>query len=287
MTGVIGGKPIVLLLGIISITLISLGYGWTMRSGMLEILLDLEYLLTPLIGICVENYSSREKRNKLIVSSKSSVGGIGIVIQPVSMEVLVRSVFLHADTPESDTANVLGVVHSVSYSLLLLNTDLHIAELASHMSRGQFVRNTLSAVNDQIRPPTSASSPSVSLNPAARSSSPDLTTPQEESPLTRGQSMESTDTGVSTLRMRTKRSGSLHSWKSGSREGFGGLMMGNSSTPQLASSSATTASSFSAPIPQNGSLRIATSGSVTYGRAWENDMETLLKVRFLVAVWGF
>ena len=37
-------------------------------------------------------------------------------------------------------------MHAVAYSLLLLNTDLHVAEISSHMSRTQFVRNTMSAV---------------------------------------------------------------------------------------------------------------------------------------------
>ncbi|GAC73793.1 guanine nucleotide exchange factor [Moesziomyces antarcticus T-34] len=38
------------------------------------------------------------------------------------------------------------VIHSVVFSILLLNTDLHIAELQERMTRQQFVRNTLSAI---------------------------------------------------------------------------------------------------------------------------------------------
>ncbi|GAC99289.1 hypothetical protein PHSY_006890 [Pseudozyma hubeiensis SY62] len=38
------------------------------------------------------------------------------------------------------------VVHSVVFSILLLNTDLHIAELQERMTRQQFVRNTLGAI---------------------------------------------------------------------------------------------------------------------------------------------
>lgn len=38
------------------------------------------------------------------------------------------------------------VVHSVVFSLLLLNTDLHVADIADRMTRTQFVRNTLSAL---------------------------------------------------------------------------------------------------------------------------------------------
>ncbi|TKY90779.1 hypothetical protein EX895_000777 [Sporisorium graminicola] len=38
------------------------------------------------------------------------------------------------------------VIHSVVFSILLLNTDLHIAELQERMTRQQFVRNTLGAI---------------------------------------------------------------------------------------------------------------------------------------------
>lgn len=38
---------------------------------------------------------------------------------------------------------LVDVVHTICYSLLLLNTDLHMADLDSRMSRGQFVKNTL------------------------------------------------------------------------------------------------------------------------------------------------
>jgi hypothetical protein len=51
----------------------------------------------------------------------------------------------------------VGVVHAVAYSLLLLNTDLHVADLAVRMSRSQFVRNTLSAIQMQLQPNGSSS----------------------------------------------------------------------------------------------------------------------------------
>ncbi|SNX81885.1 uncharacterized protein MEPE_00590 [Melanopsichium pennsylvanicum] len=50
---------------------------------------------------------------------------------------------------ECNTDSVFGsadVVHSVVFSILLLNTDLHIAELQDRMTRQQFVRNTLDAI---------------------------------------------------------------------------------------------------------------------------------------------
>ncbi|KAF2129773.1 Sec7 domain-containing protein [Dothidotthia symphoricarpi CBS 119687] len=40
----------------------------------------------------------------------------------------------------------VDVVHTICYSILLLNTDLHIADIESRMTRSQFVRNTLPTV---------------------------------------------------------------------------------------------------------------------------------------------
>ncbi|PWN42158.1 hypothetical protein IE81DRAFT_290723 [Ceraceosorus guamensis] len=43
------------------------------------------------------------------------------------------------------------VVHSLVFSLLLLNTDLHVADIVERMTRNQFVRNTLSAISESAR----------------------------------------------------------------------------------------------------------------------------------------
>lgn len=51
----------------------------------------------------------------------------------------------------------LDVVHAVSYSLLLLNTDLHVVETSTRMLRGQFVKNTLSAIRSQTAPDSNGS----------------------------------------------------------------------------------------------------------------------------------
>jgi hypothetical protein len=40
----------------------------------------------------------------------------------------------------------VDVVHTLCYSVLLLNTDLHVAEIESRMTRSQFVKNTLPTV---------------------------------------------------------------------------------------------------------------------------------------------
>lgn len=44
----------------------------------------------------------------------------------------------------------LDVVHALSYSILLLNTDLHIVDTTSRMSRSQFIKNTMETLNVQI-----------------------------------------------------------------------------------------------------------------------------------------
>ncbi|EMS23943.1 SEC7-like domain containing protein [Rhodotorula toruloides NP11] len=52
------------------------------------------------------------------------------------------------DNPSSPYGSP-DVVHAVSYSLLLLNTDLHVVDSTTRMSRQQFIRNTLEAINAQ------------------------------------------------------------------------------------------------------------------------------------------
>jgi hypothetical protein len=44
----------------------------------------------------------------------------------------------------------IDVVYAVVYSLLLLNTDLHVAQ-GNHarMTRSEFIRNTMSTIRDQ------------------------------------------------------------------------------------------------------------------------------------------
>lgn len=41
-----------------------------------------------------------------------------------------------------------GVVHTVTGAMLMLNTDLHIADLTKHMSRADFVRNAMRAIQE-------------------------------------------------------------------------------------------------------------------------------------------
>lgn len=160
--------------------------------------------------------------------------------------------------------SVQGLVHAVSYSLLLLNTDLHVAELATRMSRSQFVRNTLAAIQTQ-------------LNPASELR-------HDDGYRVRGPGSD----GQETISIgRSKRSASITSWNSISRDmvmSTSGVSLPTSSTTQVASHTpgeqpSVNGSSISVyePKPQNSSAT-----SVVYNRSWEIDMENMLKV-FIVS----
>ncbi len=135
-----------------------------------------------------------------------------------------------------------GVVHAVAYSLLLLNTDLHVAELVSRMSRAQFVRNTLSAIQSQIRSPVQG-----------RPSTPELTRDDGSS----GRfGSDGSDIDGNTLRSRAKRSGSVNSWNSVTRD----LVQTPATTPSRGTP--TTQFTESSPSIQEPRIRNASATSV-------------------------
>jgi len=145
----------------------------------------------------------------------------------------------------------LDIVHAVAYSLLLLNTDLHVADLSSRMSRGQFVKNTMTAIQMQIRPHHSASISS------------DLTYDDCSSSV-RSPSFE----GVEQV-PRSKRSDSSQSWNSVSKDIYPRAPSSmtqhvNSSTPSVQVS---VSSHDQRPTPFH-----------TYNREWEEEMGIVLKV---------
>lgn len=122
------------------------------------------------------------------------------------------------------------------------------------MSRSQFVRNTLAAIQTQINPV-----------PSVAGSMTDVTSDDNNEYPT----------------IRAKRSDSNASWNSTSRETF------TSSGVSTAASSATQVASL--PDKQNGSstsvpstheLKPVLSRTMTYDRNWENEMEATLKVHF-------
>ncbi len=153
----------------------------------------------------------------------------------------------------------VDIVHAVSYSLLLLNTDLHIAELATHMSKSQFVRNTITAIQMQLQP-----------NSPAQISTSDLI--RDDGSSVRGGGSDETEM------QHSKRCDSVTSWNSLTRE-----------AALLATTSASAPNGAS--LEENGPTGSSPSISgqeQNYnrqrGRAWESDMESLLKVRLVFSL---
>ena len=158
----------------------------------------------------------------------------------------------------------------MAYSLLLLNTDLHVAELATRMSRGQFVRNTLFTIQIQLQP-----------NRSVQGSTSDLVQSDRDTDSIRGPGSEGSDIGTSTLRSQAKRSDSITSWNSITRDAaLANLFVGSPATGNTAplpndSTASVTASATSGTEAKTPSTLVS---SVVYDRNWESDMESLLKV---------
>jgi hypothetical protein len=162
--------------------------------------------------------------------------------------------------------SLIGVVHAVTYSLLLLNTDLHVADISSRMSRTQFVRNTMAAIQMQV-------------HPSRYPSTTDLDRDDTSSGL--GTNSEGTETQSVA---RSKRSGSIASWNSISRDTF--VSSGAPSSTGLSvvvqpSMNSSTTSFQHSPGTESKSLN-ASPAQTVYDRSWEMDMEGLLKVRVIV-----
>jgi len=179
------------------------------------------------------------------------------------MEVLVSPL------PLANQANAkspgVDIVHAVSYSLLLLNTDLHVADLVSRMSKSQFVKNTLTAIQMQLQSdePTSPS---------------DGASNDDDSDFMRGSGSDyaATSQQTSPSKTQSKRSDSITSWNSVPRDVFipsltatspGGPTNGSSPSVQISLASPDTKSS---------------SGGVM-SRAREIELENNLKVRAFIS----
>ncbi|KZT72176.1 hypothetical protein DAEQUDRAFT_749597 [Daedalea quercina L-15889] len=176
---------------------------------------------------------------------------------------------------ECNPTSIFGsasVVHAVTYSLLLLNTDLHVADLVTRMSRGQFIRNTLSTIQMQLQP-NQGSNSDLSYD--------DWTSFRAGS--------DSDVTGANAAR-RAKRSDSIASWNSiGTREGmYHPVTSAGTSSGQLSSASdsvgqppvngsqVSVASGQEARDPK-GQDRDPASSAVVHDRSWEVEMENVLK----------
>jgi hypothetical protein len=112
------------------------------------------------IYVCVENCAPSFilglRHNKLIEFWKHSLKDIGNVTQRpfLEMQVFILLLFffpiLFINILCNPNLNELDIVYAVVYSLLLLNTDLHVAQgNYTRMTRQAFVRNTMSTIQDQ------------------------------------------------------------------------------------------------------------------------------------------
>ncbi|KAK7045584.1 hypothetical protein VNI00_007416 [Paramarasmius palmivorus] len=168
-----------------------------------------------------------------------------------------------------------NIVHAVTYSILLLNTDLHVADLTNRMSRNQFIKNTLNTIQMQLQP----------SNFGTQTSHSEM---YDDSSSVRDNSDGATTNGNSSTRdtIRSKRSDSITSWNSISRETFMSSPALSLATTQVTTpggplSNESTPSVVSAPQEtkslQASTCSITNSNNQVYGRAWEANLENLLK----------
>lgn len=248
-------------------------------------------------GICVASSSCEPRHNKWTEFSRCSVPNSGSVTLKLYITALVRSfVSLNRKVPLT-FHHTIDVVHAITYSIMLLNTDLHIADIANRMSRSQFIKNTLSVVLDQI---DALDVESPYSNPAAVPSTASLdededgtlegTTPAASSP------PSSRPPTVRYHHHPKNRSGSLTSWRSimqhaGASQSA--IQLGSADESPVASRvSLNLPSSTAAETPAPGYFdspeRRASREQVTSGgrKLWEQEMENFLKVCILPSVLG-
>lgn len=165
---------------------------------------------------------------------------------------------------------------------MLLNTDLHVAEISTRMSRTQFVKNTLSVVLAQLNQ-SDAEDPMQMPAPAPAPAS--STTSLDDDNDTALEATSGSNSSVSkppTIRhYPKKRSGSLTSWRSIMQHAGA-----SQSAIQLGPSGESPAASrvsLNLPAPDGGrseSPERRTGRDVIGGtkKAWEQEVENLLKV---------
>lgn len=169
------------------------------------------------------------------------------------------------------------VVHAITYSILLLNTDLHVAEISTRMSRTQFVKNTLSVV---LRQSDAESPMSIPVAAASTTSLDDDNDGTLEAAMPG--SSNSPAPKPATLRHHPKkRSGSLTSWRSimqhagASQSAIQLGASGESPTASRVSLNLPAADAGYSESPERRSSRDAIRST---RKMWEQEVENLLKV---------
>jgi PH/SEC7 domain-containing protein len=138
----------------------------------------------------------------------------------------------------SSVFGTAGVVHTVTAAMLMLNTDLHIADLSKHMSRSDFVRNSMRAVQE-------------SMPNNGTDSTPDLV--RDDSTSTDHDSLNTTAGSIKDRRPR------------------------DAPPTNRSASAPVTSQSYNTHLSRNPESS-GTSSSFAYSKAWEQEAETALKV---------
>lgn len=150
----------------------------------------------------------------------------------------------------------VDVVHTICYSILLLNTDLHMADIESRMTRSQFVKNTLPTVTRVCKDAMSAEGGETLRPHSAHFRRPSLPWNDKSEPTSPGPEAAVFPTDVPE-EPAEKRARSRLSIRPSARGGSDGILSFDSATGE---------SNTLVNTPYNGPMR-----------GWEFQVETVLK----------
>lgn len=140
----------------------------------------------------------------------------------------------------------------------MLNTDLHIADISTHMSRNQFIRLTIETIYANLQTPAVSD----------RASTPELVRDDMSTVQTATASNQSVAAVQRNLgRVPAPRTDSVYSAQSGT---------GSINAPSVSSTSHLAPVTVNEPKPRLGSS--SSFGSGFYDKGWEADLEGMLKV---------
>ncbi|KAG9064514.1 hypothetical protein KI688_003704 [Linnemannia hyalina] len=153
--------------------------------------------------------------------------------------------------------NAKDVVHAITYSVLLLNTDLHVVRQSSlsKMSKSAFIKNTLQVVQQSNQDlsediPSSSSRSAISVDPVGLGMPRSLTAESSLEPIS--------PTGSK------RRTPSVKSWKSGNSQ---------QSTGPVGSNISTNTQTYNSKM----GMDPRANNGYGNGKLWQHEMETLLK----------
>jgi hypothetical protein len=168
-------------------------------------------------------------------------------------------------------ANNAAIVHVVTGSFLLLNTDLHIAEITQHMSRSQFVKLTFDTIYANM-PPSSERSSTPELIRDDSSSATQIVPSSGHSqvpPPNGGTSIQRSASSTP----RGPRTTSVYSNLS-AKDSLSGPLSGPSLSTTHLSSGAHSGQELKSRLGSSTSI-----GSSLFNKGWEAEVEGALKVR--------